>query len=273
MRIKKQLWFSILIYIGTSLSLQGQTIRRVKIETSLGNMEAILYNDTPKHRDKFIKEADQGYYDGAMFYRVIKDFMIQAGAKGYQKASHSVRIGYGDPDFTVDDEIRKTHFAKRGALCAPRQPDEKNPFKQSDISQFFIIQGKRYRKGELDTLELIRNVPIKKSIKKRYWNKEVKTKAAILKKEGKAKEYNKLIRQVKDQIKTEYSLNNNKLVFTKEQRDAYIHVGGYPGIDGEYTIFGELVSGFDVLDKISKVKYDKFNRPWSNINIKVIVLE
>ncbi|MDC1107270.1 peptidylprolyl isomerase, partial [Prolixibacteraceae bacterium] len=228
---------------------------------------------TPKHRDKFITEASQGYYDGSMFYRTIKNFMIQAGAKGYQDASHSIRIGYGDPDFTVDDEIRQSHFAKKGALCAPRQPDEENPFKQSDISQFFIIQGRKYRPGELDTLELIRNIPIKKQIKARYWNKEVKNKAAALKKEGKAKEYNTLIRKVKEQIKTEFALDNNTLTFSKEQKETYTTVGGYPLIDGEYTIFGEIIKGFDVLEKISKLKTDKFDRPWNNVNIQIVILE
>ncbi|QZE14035.1 peptidylprolyl isomerase [Halosquirtibacter laminarini] len=263
----------ILILWNHSLYGQDQKKHHVKISTSMGDIIVELYNDTPKHRDKFLKETKKSYYDESMFYRVINNFMIQAGAKGYQGASHSTRIGYGNPDFTVDDEIRKNHFAKKGALCAPRQPNSENPFKQSDISQFFIIQGRKYREGELDTLELARNIPIKKTIKKRYWNEKSKQEAKALKQGGKIKEYNALIRKIKEQINTEYKLDYRRLDFSDEQRKEYTTIGGYPPIDGEYTIFGEVIKGWSVIDRISRVKCDKFDRPWKDINLKLIVID
>jgi len=127
--------------------------RLVEISTNMGTMKFKLYDDTPKHRDAFIQLANEGYYDGTLFYRVIQDFLIQGGSKSSRNAPPGKRIGYGDPDKTVDDEILSHYFHKKGALCAPRQPDEVNPFKQSDISQFFIIKGSVYTDGMLDTLD------------------------------------------------------------------------------------------------------------------------
>lgn len=266
--------FSIaLLAMLLSLPSFAQKTSKVRIETNMGDIVVKLYKDTPKHKKKFLSEARKGYYDGSMFYRVIEDFIIQAGAKGAQEMSHGSRIGYGNPDFTVDDEIKTNHFCKRGALCAPRQPDNKNPFKQSDISQFFIIQGKVYTHGELDTMELRRNIPIKKRIKKQYWTDEVKAEATKLKEEKKIKEYNALITKIKDQVETEFKLHPKRLEFTQEQRQAYTTIGGCPDLDREYTIFGEVIKGFDVVDKINKVKCDRFDRPWEDINIKVVVIE
>jgi len=116
--------------------------RIVQISTNLGAMKFKLNNETPKHRDAFIQLTKEGYYDQTLFYRVIQNFLIQGGSRSSRNAAPGKRIGYGDPDKTVDDEIRPQFFHKKGVLCAPRQPDEVNPFKQSDISQFFIIKGK-----------------------------------------------------------------------------------------------------------------------------------
>ena len=124
----------ILITISSLVCLSSMAQSRiVEISTNLGTMKFRLYDDTPKHRDAFIELANEGYYDGTLFYRVIQDFLIQGGSKSSRNAPPGKRIGYGDPDKTVDDEILSNHFHKKGTLCAPRQPDEVNPFKQSDI--------------------------------------------------------------------------------------------------------------------------------------------
>lgn len=245
----------------------------VEISTNMGTMRFMLYDDTPKHRDAFIQLANEGYYNETLFYRVIQDFLIQGGSKSSRNAPPGKRIGYGDPDKTVDDEILSNHFHKKGALCAPRQPDEVNPFKQSDISQFFIIKGSIHTQGQLDTMELAVNRPIRKKIRNTYLTPEIREKLKKLKAEKKVKEFRAIADEVKTKIETEYSLAPGVLEFSEEQRQAYTTVGGYPEIDGKYTIFGECIAGFDVIDKIAALSTDKNNRPYSDVKIKVKVIK
>jgi cyclophilin family peptidyl-prolyl cis-trans isomerase len=231
-----------------------------------------LYDDTPKHRDAFIELAREGYYDGTLFYRVIQDFLIQGGSKSSRGAAPGKRIGYGDPDKTVDDEILSNHFHKKGALCAPRQPDESNPFKQSDISQFYIVKGRVHRMGEIDTMELAVNRPIRNKIVQDIMTPEVRDKLNQLKEEKKVAEFRELAQEIKDKIETNYRYSPGVLEFSEAQREAYTTVGGYPDLDGKFTIFGECISGFEVIDKIAALPTDKNNRPLSDVKITVTVL-
>lgn len=245
----------------------------VEISTNMGSMKFKLYDDTPKHRDAFIQLAKEGYYDGTLFYRVIHDFLIQGGSKSSRNAPPGKRIGYGDPDKTVDDEILSHYFHKKGSLCAPRQPDEINPFKQSDISQFFIIEGSVYTEGALDTMEMAVNRPIRNKIVQKYMTPEVREELKKLKEEKKVEEFRELAGAIKSKIETEYNLNPGILEFTEAQRKAYTTIGGYPDLDGKYTIFGECISGFDVIDKIASLKTDENNRPYTDVKITVKVLK
>ena len=245
----------------------------VLISTNFGDMKFRLYNDTPLHRDAFIQLAEEGYYDGTLFYRVIQNFLIQGGSKSSKNAPPGKRIGYGDPDKTVHDEIMPNHFHKKGALCAPRQPDEVNPFQQSDISQFYIVDGDVYTEGQLDTMELAVNRPIRNKIVRKYYTDEIKTQLQELKEQKKVDEFREIAGKVKDEIETEYNLNPNTKKFSEEQREAYTTIGGYPELDGEYTVFGECISGFEVIDKISSLKTDENNRPYTDVKIKVTVLQ
>lgn len=245
----------------------------VRISTNFGAMDFRLYDDTPKHRDGFIELAKEGYYNGTLFYRVIEDFLIQGGSKSSKDAPPGKRIGYGDPDKTVDDEILSHYFHKKGALCAPRQPDEINPFKQSDISQFFIIKGSVHTPGALDTMELAVNRPIRKKIVEKYMTPEIRAELKKLKEEKKVAEFRAIANRVKDQIETEYSLHPGVLEFTEAQREAYTTVGGYPDLDGKYTIFGECIAGFEVIDKIAALKTDQNNRPYTDVKITVTILK
>lgn len=246
--------------------------KMVEISTNLGKMKFKLYDDTPKHRDAFIELAKEGYYDGTLFYRVIQDFLIQGGSKSSRDAAPGKRIGYGDPDKTVDDEILSNHFHKKGALCAPRQPDESNPFKQSDISQFYIVKGRVHRIGEIDTMELAVNRPIRNKIVQDIMTPEIREKLKQLKEEKKVAEFRELAQEVKDKIETNYRYSPGVLEFSEAQREAYTTVGGYPDLDGKFTIFGECISGFDVIDKIAALPTDKNNRPLSDVKITVTVL-
>jgi cyclophilin family peptidyl-prolyl cis-trans isomerase len=244
----------------------------VEISTNLGKMKFILYDDTPKHRDAFIELTKEGYYDGTLFYRVIQDFLIQGGSKSSRGAAPGKRIGYGDPDKTVDDEILPNHFHKKGALCAPRQPDESNPFKQSDISQFYVVKGRVHTAGELDTMELAVNRPIKNKIYQNIMTPEVREQLKQLKEEKKVAEFRELADGIKDKIETDYKYSPGVLEFSEAQRKAYTTVGGYPDLDGKFTIFGECISGFEVIDKIAALSTDKNNRPFTDVIITVTVI-
>lgn len=247
--------------------------RIVLISTNMGNMKFKLYNDTPKHRDAFIELANEGYYNGTLFYRVIQNFLIQGGSRSSRNAPSGKRIGYGDPDKTVDDEITGTHFHKKGALCAPRQPDDVNPYKQSDISQFYIIKGQTFSSGKLDTMEMAVNRPIYKRVYKQVVTKSIRAELKQLKEEKKVKEFRELAGKVKKDIDAEYNMQQGILKFSDEQREAYTTIGGYPDLDGQYTIFGECIEGLEVIDKIAALKTDENNRPFQDVKITVRVLK
>lgn len=245
----------------------------VQISTNYGEMHFSLYDDTPKHKNAFIELARDKYYDGTLFYRVITDFLIQGGSRSSRNAAPGKRIGYGEPDKTVDDEILSHYFHKKGALCAPRQPDEINPFKQSDISQFFIVKGSVQTQGALDTMEMAVNRPIRKKVISKYMTPEIRAELKQLKEENKVDEFRKIANDVKAKIETEYSLQTGTLEFSEAQREAYTTVGGYPELDGKYTIFGECISGFEVIDKIASLKTDENNRPYSDVKITVRIIQ
>ena len=164
--MKQSLFFLIALFISFVSPAQEKEVKAV-IETNLGNMIVKLYNDTPIHRDNFIRLAKAGHYDGTLFYRVIKNFVIQGGSSDSRNAIKGCEIGYGKP-IVIDAEIRPHHYHKKGALAAPRQPDRVNFFKESDISQFYIVQGRKYTPKEVEIMEKQVNVPIKRAIPKKY---------------------------------------------------------------------------------------------------------
>ena len=245
---------------------------KVRVSTNLGSVTFVLYDDTPKHRDAFLELVDEGYFNETLFYRVLRDYLIQGGSKSTRNAPSGKRIGYGDPDKTVDDEILPHYFHKKGALCAPRQPDEINPFKQSDISQFFIVMGRVYTEGELDTMEIAVNRPVRNQIIRKNLTDEVRAELDALREMKEVEAFRKIADAVKLQIETEYSLHSGLLQFSDEQRKAYTTVGGYPDLDGKYTIFGELISGFEVLEKIASLETDENNRPFTDVKMTVTLV-
>lgn len=263
-----------ILAISSFLSIESQAqFKVVEISTNLGVMKFRLYNDTPKHRDAFIELAKEGYYNGTLFYRVIQNFLIQGGSKSSKGAAPGKRIGYGDPDKTVDDEILPHYFHKKGSLCAPRQPDEINPFKQSDISQFYIVKGRLYTSGEIDTIELAANRPIRNKIVQSIMTQQVRDELKRLKDEKKVDEFRELAQTVKDKIETEYNLNPGVVKFSDAEREAYTTIGGYPDLDGRFTIFGECISGLEVIDKIASLSTDKNDRPFTDVKITVTIVE
>lgn len=256
------------LFICLSCTLLAQT-HQVRISTNLGDMTVMLYDDTPLHRDNFMRLVNSGHYDQTLFYRVVKDFVVQGGSSSSKKAIKGSRVGYGK-SVTINSESHEHHFHKKGALCAPRQPSEVNHFKKSDIGQFYFAVGRVVPQWEIDNIERSVNVPIKKQLKAKYYTPR-KAELDSLKQVSPA-EFNKLLRSIKNQIAVDYELAET-LDYGDEREAAYTTIGGIPTLDGEYTVFGEIIEGIDVLDKIASLKTDGYDRPYTDVRMELVVIK
>ena len=244
----------------------------VKIETTLGEIKVKLYNETPKHRDNFIKLAKEGVYDGTLFHRVIKEFMIQAGDPESKNAPKGKMLGSGDVGYTIPAEfVYPKYFHKRGALSAARQGDNVNPKKESSGCQFYIVTGKVYNDTTLINMErgmnenkvtLIFNTLAQKHMKDIYKMRKNNDEKGLLELQD------KLIAQAEEE-----AAKQPEFRFTPEQVEAYTTIGGTPHLDGEYTVFGEVVEGMDIVDKIQQVKTDRSDRPEEDVKIVKVEVE
>lgn len=198
----------------------GEKVYFVKIETSYGDIVVKLYNETPKHRDNFLKLVKEGTYDGLLFHRVINQFMIQGGDPNSRNAKPGQMLGDGELGYTIPAEFVPGLYHKRGALAAARQGDQVNPQKASSSCQFYIVQGNTWTADRL------------KMVEDRY---------------GKT--------------------------FTPEQAKVYATLGGTPFLDGDYTVFGEVVEGLEVVDKIAAVPCGPMDRPVEDVKMKMTVIE
>jgi cyclophilin family peptidyl-prolyl cis-trans isomerase len=214
----KKLLVPILVVICfCTFSAQAQTAKpsqkqtKVLIHTDLGDMKVVLYNETPKHRDNFIKLVKQGLYNGSTFHRVIRQFMIQGGG---------LANGKQDPGYTVPAEFVAKYYHKKGALAAARQGDDVNPKKESSGSQFYIVQGKKLTDAEMD----------------------------------------------------QFTVQTGKKM-TPEQRNIYKTLGGVPHLDRDYTVFGQVIEGLDVIDKIAAVKTGPGDKPLKEIKMTMKIIK
>lgn len=269
--MKRSITSLLILLLALAATAQEKEIKAL-IETNMGNMTVKLYNDTPLHRDNFVRLAKAGHYNGTLFYRVIKDFVIQGGSSDSRNAIKGCEIGYGKP-IVIDAEMRPHHYHKKGALAAPRQPDRVNFFKESDISQFYIVQGRKYSPKEVEIMEKQVNVPIRRAIQKKYYTPDKKAILDTLRKQKKVAEFRKIANKIKADIEFEWTANTDKIYMDDAKRDAYINQGGVHHLDKEYTVFGEVIDGFEVIDKIASVATDKSDRPLEDIRIKVRILE
>lgn len=239
---------------------------RVLVETTAGNFTILLYGDTPKHRDNFLKLVNEKYLEGTLFHRVIKNFMIQAGDPDSKNAQPGQRLGAGGPDYKLDAEIVfPTHFHKRGALAAARQGDQVNPLKKSSGSQFYIVTGKKLSEAEMSRLDM----QIKNNQMQEIFNRLVqKNRQEIidLQQRGDRDALKALQDSLVAQTEAEAAKNPGATV-TDEMKQAYTTVGGAPHLDGQYTVFGEIIDGMDVVDKIEKAETDGADRPTQDIRI------
>ena len=206
-----------------SINVLGQKKEKqakILISTEFGDIKVVLYNETPKHRDNFIKLVKEGFYDSTIFHRVIKDFMIQGGDPESRNAEKGVQLGNGGPGYTIPAEFNANLIHKKGALSAARMGDGVNPNKESSGSQFYIVQGKKYNKEDL---------------------------ARMAERSG------------------------NK--YTEEHYTIYETIGGTPHLDMGYTIFGEVIEGLDVIDKIAAVEKNRGDRPKEDVKITMKIVK
>lgn len=247
-----------------------KTDRVVLIETEYGNMKIKLYDETPKHRDNFIKLAEKGFFDGTLFHRVIDGFMIQGGDPDSKNAKPGQMLGEGGPGYQIDAEFKKELFHKRGVLAAAREGDISNPERKSAGSQFYIAQGKVYKPEELDGLVEKMNERRRSMIFNRLKaakNKEI----TDLQKAGEMIKLQEVVNSLKAEVDKVWE--KDKLVLSEEQKKAYTTVGGIPHLDGQYTVYGEVIEGMDVIDKIASAEKDKYDRPLKDIKMKVKVVK
>ena len=248
----------------------------VEITTEYGVIKIKLYNETPLHRDNFLKLAKEGFYDGTLFHRVIKDFMIQGGDPQSKGAEPGATLGNGGPGYDIPAEIVPGLYHKRGALAAAREGDQVNPLKKSSGSQFYLVQGKVWTREELKTFEDRSSQQQKFSYIRDFLSKPendaYRKRVEELQKAQDADGINKIIAEI--EAKEGDALKKTiKPAFTDEQLTGYTTVGGTPHLDGAYTVFGEVIEGLDVIEKISKLEGDKNNRPTKDVAMKVKVIK
>ncbi len=243
----------------------------VKIETEFGDITLKLYDETLVHRDNFLKLANEGFFDGLLFHRVIEDFMIQGGDPDSKNAEPGKRLGGGDPGYTLPAEIDSSLFHKRGVLAAARRGGPSNPEKRSSGSQFYIVHGTVFSHGALDTLEIKMNKQRQRTLMQKYFS-NAQDELSQLQQAGDQEKLNLRVAEIREQANEEIS-QMPRLEFSTERREAYTTVGGYPSLDNEYTIFGEVIEGLDVLAKLAVVETDQFDRPVNDIKMNVKVLD
>lgn len=252
--------------------MENQKETFVLIETDKGDIKVKLYNDTPLHRDNFVKLVKEGMLDGTLFHRVIKDFMIQGGDPDSKNAPADRQLGAGDVGYTVPAEfVYPVHFHKKGALAAARQGDQVNPEKASSGCQFYLVTGKVYSEPQMLGMEQQINNGRLNATFNRLAQKHTKE----IYKMRKANDEDGLY-DLQERLFAEAQAEVDSLPpfrFTPEQVRAYTTVGGTPHLDNEYTVFGEIVEGLEVLDIIQQVKTNRADRPIEDIKMKVSLID
>ena len=244
---------------------------KVLIRTILGDITVRLYDETPLHRDNFLKLAREGYYDGTLFHRVIKNFMVQGGDPDSRGAAPTAHLGAGGPDYTIPAEFNKSLIHKKGALAAARQGDEVNPEKRSSGSQFYIVTGEVYSAGKLTQLE---RQMAQQQLQNIFNGLVVENRSRIIELR-KNRDNAGLMALQEDLQKQTYAKakEQGEPKYSPEQREVYTSIGGTPFLDQNYTVFGEVEEGLDVVDKIQQVQTQQGDRPVDDITMQISILE
>lgn len=239
------------------------------VATTAGNIKIRLYDDTPLHRDNFLKLAKEGYYDGVLFHRVINDFMVQTGDPESKEAPAGATLGSGGPGYTIPAEIvYPKHYHKYGALAAARTGDEMNPERKSSGSQFYIVTGKKFIPQQLSKME---EMSVQKQLQSYFMNLQRQHMDTI--KQLRLAKDTVGLENLRQELIKETEANVKPVTMTEEQVRDYTTVGGTPHLDGQYTVFGEVLEGMDVVEKIQKAETDGRDRPLEDIRILSIKVE
>lgn len=261
---------SILFAFTLTVNAQKSQGKLILIETSLGNIKIKLYDETPKHRDNFIKLVTERYFDSVLFHRVIKDFMIQTGDPNSKKADKNASLGSGGPGYTIPAEFNPKFYHKKGALAAARSGDEVNPKKESSGSQFYIVQGKKYTTEELTNMENGMNSQKMNGKIREYLfakeNEAMRNELISCQNQGNQQRFDSLITAVTKIVQSQ-NTSEPQFKFSDQQKKDYTTVGGTPFLDANYTVFGEVIEGLDIVDKIAAVKTAAQDRPEVDVRI------
>ena len=242
---------------------------KVKIQTTLGDIVVRLYDKTPIHRDNFVKLVKEGYYDGTLFHRVIKNFMIQGGDPDSKGAPADKMLGMGGPDYTLEAEIKDGLLHKRGALAAARQGDNVNPERRSSGSQFYIVWGQVYNENQLYQIGYKLKMQQAQEILHQLMS-EHRDEIMQMRREGDRTGLQKLQEKLADEAENKAEENGG---LTEEQQKVYSTIGGTPHLDGQYTIFGEVVEGLNVVEMIQESATGRGDRPVDDIEMRMVVIE
>lgn len=235
----------------------------VELKTTLGDIKVLLYNDTPLHRDNFVKLVKEGYYDGLLFHRVINEFMIQTGDPDSKEAAPGKMLGSGGPSYTIEAEIDyPKHYNKYGALAAARTGDQFNPERRSSGSQFYIVTGRTMSEGQFENMMMRKHQEALEGTFRKLvaQNRDTIQALQTAGDETKLEELRqKLIKETEETV--------GEQVVPENMKQDYITKGGAPHLDGAYTVFGEVLEGMDVVEKIQKVETDPHDRPLEDVKI------
>jgi peptidyl-prolyl cis-trans isomerase B (cyclophilin B) len=271
----RSFFFSIVVFSVCFLFMSGcaqDSDYVVTIKTIHGDMVAVLYDETPKHKENFIKLAKEHFFDSTLFHRVIEGFMIQGGDPDSKSAAPGQPLGRGGPGYTIDAEINPKFFHERGALSAARLGDQQNPTKASSGSQFYVVQGTVMTEAELKVDPAKFNMAMQQFFQNEA-NRPIADTLNALYNSGDMKRYQDYLMQLKPRVEIATGINTSQEV-SPEKLKAYTTVGGAPNLDGGYTVFGKVIKGLEVVDKIAAVqKGPGGERPMEDIRMTVTVEE
>lgn len=270
----RKLLFILLISMAmATAAAQNNTDRAtgpvVDVKTTLGDIRIMLYDDTPKHRDNFLKLVKDGFYNGVLFHRVIKDFMVQTGDPESVKADSTRMLGSGGPGYEIDAEILyPKHYHKYGALAAARSGDQFNPERRSSGSQFYIVTGEKYDASQIDRMGANQTMQKRQA----YFRDLCKKNDAKIR-ELMAAGNDEATETYRQELIKETEAAVPEQPLPENIKNDYTTIGGTPHLDGAYTVFGEVISGMDTVEKIQNSETGRGDRPKNDIRIISMTVE